>query len=285
MNVGSSDMMEVQRRTQECLSQAGSLTPQVEVVLQKIIRAAMRAGQSHARLQLLRLGRHFAYAEATADDDPSYLARTATLTLHDAWTHAVIRERRVHLSSLGRALVEWILRQGLQPMCSTLAVQRERAFNQPAPADYIYVSAVFVPLLIVREDDSGPASAISAWNTRYVHKCLDTSMIAQWNERCIRALRAGLTHFVVCALYRPTDFDVVPDDDDDDAADKSSVLHHLTMQPMGRERFCLHRRFAQLLAWVHQLGYRWILTSDAGDAAWAYFCVLLEPLMTFHTLV
>ena len=267
------DLQALQRKRLECLADdASDLSADVITMLQSTIRNAMRAGQCHARVQLLRLGLQFTYA--TASSDSAYEQRTVTYALHDAWTLRPVRaptRTRVHLAGgAPRALIAWLQTEGLQFLFTSVAVR------EAAPADFVYVEAVFVPA----ELHNGQAQ--TAWNQKYTVKCLDDSMVAQWNERCVSAVRAGLTHFVVCTLHWPADFN-----DAESASFQQrvpQVRHYLSMEPLEYAWY-MHKRFSLLVAWVHQLGYQWALCTRSQNAAWAYFCVLLEPLVTYHSMI
>jgi hypothetical protein len=276
---------EYQRRKFEGLLAADNkLTQETQQTMQTIIKNAMMCGQTHARVQTLRLASQYAY---TFLDPPSPSAHV----IHDTHTLAPMEgiRMRINLSSGARELTEWLLRQGV---CFVLASQRmmpERVYGEPVMTDYVHVMAVFVPE--AGGAGGGVTSSLSAttprlltlWNTVYTQKCLDASMIPAWNERCLFAMRAGCAHFVVCTLYRFADYDSSP------AATRELVCtrprNHLTMALLVPDpKWALESKFSTLVSWCAQLGYAWTLGASGGDDsnAWAYFIVMLDPLSGYY---
>jgi hypothetical protein len=251
--------------------------------MQTIIKSAMNAGQTRARIQTLRYGYHFTYSRNHPQEEEGggggEEEENATFPLYDAWTMQLVSiSLRVALSSASLDLLHWVRSQGMQTLLTTMSL----GATGDKPADFIYVMAIFVP--ITNEIDRfSEQDALVAWNTMYMLKCLDETRIRYWALRCHNAVCMGQMHVAICTLYWQSDFANAGG-----GCDSSLIVrtprHHITMQPYKAE-WHLDARLSVLTNWVNNIGYKWTLCAPTANApAWAYFVVLLDPLSEYHAL-
>lgn len=247
-----------------------SLT-QVEA-MQTIVKAAMHAGQTRARIQTLHFGHHFTYSR---NHPVETQCSGATFAVHDTWTLTESKTTRVALSVMSLELLEWVRSQGMLPLLATLALDA----TGERPADFLHVMAVFVPITVDAERYTQP-DALVAWNTTYMLKCLDETRIRYWATRCHNALCMGQTHVAICTLYWKADFGPTG------SIVINTPRHYITMQLLViSEMWFLDARLAVLANWVSNIGYTWTLCAPAAECPpWAYFVVLLDPLPEYHAL-
>jgi hypothetical protein len=254
------------RLTQEAIKTAG-----------EIIQRAMESGQVHARVQTIFLShRQFIF---------THLVSAETHALNDMYTLLPLAgtEKRVSFASCILEFLEWLRAQGLQTIFTTCTYPGS---GGAIPAPFIHIEALFVPETPPRAPLG--TRAIDIWNTQYMQKCVDESSIPAWTQRCADAIRRGATHFVVCTLYRGSDF--FPPSEGGGILCLQPPRHHLTLNSVADlmahqnepNPFVLNTKFSVMVAWVRDIGYAWtLLMANVHDASWAYFAVLLDPLESY----
>jgi len=275
------DLGAYQRKRFEAVSRnGGNMTQDVVQMLHSIIRNAMYSGQSNTRLQTFRLARDFQYR---------YTEKTQTAhAVHDAHTLIEIKgtRARVSFSTHTSDFFQWLQREGVHFLCTTQVMRNKVTFGELPLADFVHVQALFIPEDTDLRERQG--QVLSLWNTVYTAKCLDNSMVQQWNQRALAAVRIGGTHFVVCTLYAESDYTTTTGKAESDEFKVVEPRNHLTMVPlMPTPKWTLDKKFAYLIGWVAQLGYQWTLTcgyhtQETRCSSWAYFTVLLDPLERYE---
>lgn len=267
-----------QRKRFEAVSRhGGDMKQEVVHMLHSIVRNAMLCGMTHMRLQTFRLARDFQYR---------YTENTkGTHAVHDAHTLLPFQgtRARVAFNTHTQDFFQWLQHEGVHFMCTTQLMRNKVTFGELPLADFVHVEAIFIPEDTDLREQQG--RILSLWNTVYTAKCLDNSMLQQWNQRALAAIRVGAAHFVVCTLYAEADYTT------SSARDEFSVNEprdHLTMAPLApAPEWHLDKKFGYLVAWVAQLGYQWTLTCGYNQeeerySSWAYFTVLLDPLERYE---
>lgn len=259
--LATADLRGFEARRLQTLQGQSRLTQEAIQVASAIIQSAMESGQGHARVQTLFLSRaQFTYTSNQSTD---------TFQLYDCYSLIPMQglEKRVCFSSCVRDFVTWLREQGLHFFCTT----------NRALAPFIHIEAYFVP----EQPVPAGARALSLWNTVYTQKCVDASAVPAWNQKCAHAIRRGASSFIVCTLYRHSDFYPI-----DETTSLQGIVcslpvrHHLCMQPivLDTKELVLNPKFDIMVQWVRELGYGWTLTMETVAAEWAYFVVLLDPL-------
>jgi hypothetical protein len=263
--LATADLRGFEARRLQTLQDQPRLTQEAIQVASAIIQSAMESGQGHARVQTLFLSR----AQFTYTGNQS----TDTFPLHDCYSLAPLQGvgKRVCFSSCVRDFVTWLREQGLHFCCTTIT---NRTGVIPS---FIHIEAYFIP----EQPAPAGARALSLWNTVYTQKCVDASAVPAWNQKCAHAIRRGASSFIVCTLYRHSDF--YPMDETTSLQGivcSLPVRHHLTMQLIIIAKdLVLNPKFDIMVQWVRELGYGWTLTMEAAaETEWAYFVVLLDPL-------
>lgn len=271
---GAGNLRGFEARRLQTLTGHTALTQDILKTASDIIQRAMEAGQVRARVQTLHLShQQFTYTGSAGGSE--------THPLYDAYTLLPLPgvEKRIAFASVVREFVHWIREQGLQFLCTT---QCFPGAGGSIPIPFVHVEAIFVPVTPAPRG----ARALEIWNTVYMQKCLDASALGAWNQRCADAIRRGASHFVVCTLYRWSDF--FPPSEGGGIACAQPVRHHLTMAPLEdllgeKKPLFLNAKFDVMVRWVAELGYAWTLTMENADKSeWAYFCVLLDPLEQYQ---
>jgi len=267
----------------ETLCTHSTLTQDMMTGMVRLIEGAMQAGQGHARVQLLRAS-HCQY-RYVADKSSAILSEDSmTLPIHDAQTLAPLdggSRQRVQLARPAFDIILWLRNQGLQALCTTSALLKGRLNHEPALAPWLYVVAVFVP------DAGGRLSSL--WNGHYMIKCLDGTAIESWTLRLQRALEMGVAHCALSTLYLGADYhaaSLLLDQVDDPALLVPAPRDHLTMQVLSDQCWVIDKRLNVLVGFARQYGYAWTLClrSGAESPGWAYFTLLLDPLMQYEQL-
>lgn len=269
----SINLLAFQRQRFETLAEThGVLTQDVVTTLHSIIKSAMMAGRTHCLIQTLRIGKQFSYSSrAIQDAHPVLNAHTmAPFTKGAQWAR---------LNGQMDPLLQWLRSQGIHFVCTTKQMERKLSFGQPSYAEFLHIEAVFIPEYTDLREQQGHVLAI--WNTVYMSKCLDNSMISQWNQRALTAVRCGAGYFAVCTLYLESDY--IEDNGELNHLACICPREHLSMRPLEpNPRWKLDSKFNTLVRWVLQLGYEWTLCCAVGEkdrvSNWAYFTVMLDPL-------
>lgn len=264
--MGVADLRGFEARHMQTLQGHTRLSQEAIRGASKIIQCAMESGQVRARVQTIHLAhQQFCYSNIMSTD---------THPLYDMYTLSPLAntEKRICFSSVIREFVEWLKSQGLDFRCTTCTYPN----SEGVPVPFVHLEVIFVP-----ETPARVGRAIDIWNTKYMQKCLDTSSIPAWSQRCADALRRGASHFVVCTLYRSSDF--FPPSEGAGIACMQRIRHYLTMMPvsslMDDEQLVLNNKFTVMVQWVREIGYVWtLLMPDLQTSEWAYFTVLLDPL-------
>lgn len=265
--LATADLRGFEARRLQTLQDQTRLSQEAIQVASGIIQCAMEAGQSHARVQTIFLSRaQFTYTQNVSSD---------TFQLYDCYTLVpmVGIEKRVCFSSCIRDFVMWLREQGLRYMCTS----QKNAGN--ILSSFVHIEAYWIP------EQPAPASAraLSLWNTVYTQKCVDATMVPAWNQRCADAIRRGASSFIVCTLYRHSDFYPISETNSlQGIVCKQCPRHHLTLQPLEKkEDYVLNPKFNIMLQWTRELGYAWTLAMPIlEESEWAYFIVLMDPLGT-----
>ena len=276
-NTTTLNLGQFQRKCFEGLSQTqGKLTADILKGLHGIVRNAMLSGRCHCRLQTLRLSRDFSYRYRQVKDG---------YHLHDAYTLEKL-DTHAQISFMPHMLpfVEWMRAQGIHFICTTKLMKDKVVMGDLPLADFCHVEAIFIPEDTDLREQQG--RTLSLWNTVYTAKCLDGSMVPEWNKRLLAAIKTGAAHAVISTLYLGSDYEPLKTEtaeEEDASFNCTSPRHHLTMQLLeARPRFRLDCKFRFLVGWVAQLGYEWTLTCgedrEGRCSPWAYFVVMLDPL-------
>lgn len=271
--LGTANLRAFEVRRLQTLSGHTALTQDILKTAAEIIQRAMESGAVHARVQTLFLAQNqFTYT--------GYGSSSDTHPLYDAYTLLPLAgvEKHVVFASCVRDFTHWLLEQGLQFRCTT-----ECFPGGTVPAPFVHLEAYFVPVMPVPKG----ARAAELWNAVYTQKCVDASAVPAWNQRCADAQRRGAVHFVLCTLYRWSDF--YPASHGGGFPCTQPARHYLTMSPLqpllkqeDNQRLYLNTKFDVMVEWVKETGYDWTLTMDGEQCDWAYFCVLLTPLTQYH---
>ncbi len=261
------DLASYQRKRFECLNAQGGLTQEVIQTLLSILKNATIAGQTHARVQTLHLAKDYAYSRRQPPDEKAH-------PVYDAQTLLPIQGTvtRVHLAARPRELTEWLHEQKVHFIIATSCTAVPAKGCEPAFADFMHIIALFVP----EKASINP----SIWNSAFLQKSLDQSMVTSWNEKCLAAIRIGASHFAVCILYYRLDYRFMPHGGETELDDSSLVCAAPRENPsMTLAKDCcfkLESKCVTLVAWSRQIGYSWTLAT--GSHNWAYFTVLLDPI-------
>jgi hypothetical protein len=263
--LAAADLRGFEARRLQTLQGQTRLTQESIQVASGIIQSAMQSGQGHARVQTIFLSQ----AQFTLTSNVS----TDTFQVHDCYMLTPIKslEKRVCFTSCVRDFVNWIREQGLHFLCTSLS-------NGTNPT-FLHIEAYFIP----EQPVPAGARALSLWNTVYTQKCVDASAIPAWNQKCAHAIRRGGSHFIVCTLYKHSDFFPISDTTTlQGIVVPSAPRHHLSMAVLSaqEESLVLNPKFDIMVEWVRELGYNWTLTmaSSSVEVEWAYFVVLLDPI-------
>lgn len=281
--MGAANIRSFEARRLQTLQGQTRLTQDAIRTAGDIIQRAMECGQTHARVQTIFLAhQQFVFTHQVSAD---------TKPLCDMYTLLPLpgMEKRVHVTSCVREFLDWLHGQGLETRFTTCVYP-----GGNAPAPFVHIEVAFVPETPARPagGGGGGGKAIDIWNTQYMQKCLDESRIPAWTQRCADAIRRGASHFVVCTLYRGSDF--FPPSEGGGLICLEPPRHHLTMTPLADllldqkegagTAFVLNSKFSVMLGWVQEIGYRWtLLMPDLGKSEWAYFAILLDPLSAYGT--
>jgi len=275
------NMLEYQLKRLRSFETDGCVLKQETVLwMQRTIRNAMNAGQGHARLQTLTVGSLALYISASKQ------VAVVVHPLYNTYTLQLFGGTRVQTTLHVKRLTDWLYEQGLHFIFTSERTSENLLFGEPVLSKFVHVVAVFVPH--DADPRETPGHAIVAWNTLYMQKCLDSSMVPTWNKRLFMAIQLGASHFFVSTLYYRADY-YEKEEGKEDAPlgfHVKAPRHHLTMMPITpAPRWMLnHRKFADMVAWITSLGYGWTLcTTDDGEpvCTWAYFTALLNPIATF----
>lgn len=258
--LAAADLRGFEARRLQTLQGQLRVTQEAIQMASAIIQCAMEAGQGQARVQTIFLSHNqFTYTRNVSTD---------TYPLYECYTRAPIKDKRICFSSCLRDFVTWIREQGLRFMCTTFS---------EATTTFVHIEVYFIP----EQPAPAGARALALWNTVYTQKCVDSSAIPAWNQKCAQAIRRGAGHFIVCTLYLHSDFYPVENSTTlQGIVCPGVVRHHLTMQPITDEKehpLVLNPKFDIMVQWVKELGYTWTLAM-APQVEWAYFVVLLDPL-------
>lgn len=271
--MGAANIRGFEARRMQTLQGQQRLTQDAIRVASDVIQRAMESGQTHARVQTIFLAhQQFMFTNQTSSE---------THALHDMYTLLPLMgvEKRVTFTSCVREFLEWLHAQGLDTLLTTCTYP-----GGEVPAPFIHIEATFVPETPSRQRRSPQQGrAIDVWNTQYMQKCVDESSIPAWTQRCADAIRRGAAHFVVCTLYRDSDF--FPPSAGGGVICLEAPRHHLTLNSVNNlleeSAFVLNSKFSVMVAWVRDIGYRWTLLMPTAESTWAYFAVLLDPLSTY----
>ena len=274
MNLG----MYQKKRFEFLAETGGKLTQDAIGMLHSIIKNAMLSGRTHARIQTIRISRQFSYILRDLKE---------TLPLYDAHTLQPFPPdaRRIQLHRVMDPLVAWLKEQGVHFICTTKTMNRFLTFGTTPFADFVHIEAIFIPEDTDLREQTGRVLAL--WNSVYMLKCLDASMVSQWNQRALAALRTGATHFAVCTLYLEYDYTERGNTTEDEFS-CDVPREHLTMMPIEpNPNWKLDQKFSYLIMWAKQLGYAWTLCTgysreECRPSNWAYFTVMLDPLEEYY---
>lgn len=257
MKTSALDIAQFQKKKFESLTSEGGLTQKVIQLVLGVIKNAMEAGQTHARVQTLFLSRHYTYNRLEPYASESFV-------VHDTNTFMPIThiKTRIVLAQRAKEFVDWLISLHLKVLCTSTCLDNETF------ATHMYVVVLFTPLLV-----DGRVAGI--YNGVFLTKCLDDSMIPEWNSRCLSAINAGCAYFTVCTMYLEVDYKKQKPLDEAELVVRQP-REYLTMRFLEDCKWTLCNKFDVLVAWVKQLGYTWTLSAEK-DANWAYFIVLLEP--------
>jgi hypothetical protein len=257
MKTSALDIAKFQKKKFECLTSEGELTQKVIQTVLSIIKNAMDAGQTHARVQTLFLSRHYTYNRVEPYASESII-------IHDTTTFVPIThlKTRIVLASRAKEFMDWLTSLHLKVVCTSTCLENETF------ATHMHMVVLFTPILV-----DGRVAGI--YNGIFLTKCLDDSMVPDWNSRCLAAINAGCTYFTICTMYLEVDYKKQKALDEMELVVKSP-REYLTMRLLENRKWTLCNKFDVLVAWVKQLGYVWTLSAER-DANWAYFIVLLEP--------
>lgn len=281
MNLGN-----YQRKRFGALSQSGGeMKQEVVQMLHSIIRNAMLCGMTHMRLQTFRMPQDFQYRYANTPKNSFAIYDSHTLLPFEK------TKARISFNTFLNDFFQWLQREGVHFICTTKLMKNKVTFGELPFAAFVHVEAIFIPEDTDLREQTG--RILSLWNTVYTAKCLDNSMIQQWNQRALAAIRVGAGHFVVCTLYLEADYTETLLDKETGLRkrDEFTVIEprdHLTMTPLAVDpMWRLDRKFAYLVGWVSQMGYAWTLTcgwsrEEERFSLWAYFTVLLDPLERYE---
>ncbi|MBX9636219.1 MAG: hypothetical protein K2Q45_01555 [Nitrosomonas sp.] len=278
------DMLTFQKHRCEGLTLHGKLNQDVIQAMQSILKNAVAAGQTHARVQTLFLSQHYGYSRTLPYPKTSHI-------VYDDLTLEPMSKclTRINLAPRARELVEWLQEQGVQYICTSLNTSPKRVFGEPSLADHIYIVALFVPVQQQQQQQQQESQAPSfPWNAIYTFKNLENT--EPWTTRCVNAIRVGASYANICILYYGMDFKVLPAAAA--AADESEYVCGMarlypTLKP-STKKIILNDKFKPLIAWVTQAAYEWTCLMDPDgeepDAtpSWAYFTVMLHPLKIIH---
>lgn len=269
--MGAANIRGFEARRMQTLQGQPRLTQEAIKVASDVIQRAMESGQTHARVQTVFLAhQQFIF---------THQASSETHALCDMYTllPLVGTEKRVSFASCVREFLDWLRAQGLDTMFTTCTYP-----GGSVPAPFVHIEVAFVPETPSRRALQ-QGRALDVWNTQYMQKCIDESSLPAWTQRCADAIRRGATHFVVCTLYRGSDF--FPPSEGGGLVCTETPRHHLTLTSVGNlleeSAFVLNSKFSVMVGWVRDIGYRWTLLMPAEDSAWAYFTVLLDPLSAY----
>lgn len=265
------------QRFEAFMSSGGSkLTQDVNRILHSTCRNAMLSGKTHFRIQTLRMPGAFSYTYKDEEDN--------TFPIYHAHTLEPIKDitARVRLNQkFVKPLFDWLMEQGIHFYLTTQVTSQKLHFGNKSLASFIHVEAYFIPEDTELREKQGPLLCL--WNNVYTVKCLDQSMLMDWNKRLVAAFRTGGTYCVVSTLYLGSDYDETPKDKDTGLPIRNEFnveypRNHLTMQPLEPlPDWSLKQKFTILLTWVTQLNYKWTLLCESSKQ-WAYFAVLLDPI-------
>lgn len=277
------NLQKFQQSRFECLNQStGTLTQDNIDIFNNIVKNAMLAGQTSARIQTLRIGKQYIYTYTSGGSSG------IAYTVYDTHTKRPFEGPvRAILKLNLNSLLEWIKAQGMHFICTTSAMKNRVTMNlhhqTHALADFLHIVVVFLPPNLELREKVGPT--ISLWNSVYTAKCLDQSMVVRWNERLIGAIRTGATYFVVCTLYAGADYSICKEAN----AETIGLMcieprQHLTMALIDPDPgwALAQDKFKIMCNWVVQLGYAWTLLTESAECSWAYFTVLLDPLEKYE---
>jgi len=254
----------------------GKITYDVNKILHSVCRNAMLCGKTHFRLQTLRMPGAFSYTYNRKDDDTTH-------TIYHIHTLKPIADTtaRVKLNKeYTKPLFDWLREQGVHFYLTTHQMSNTTSFNNKPLANFVHIEAYLIPEDTDIREKTG--MILSLWNGVYTIKCLDQSMIGEWNKRLLSAFRTGAAHCVICTLYLESDYEDTPKNNKNNLPIRNeyNVLNprdHLTMELLNpMPDWSLKDKFTTLLSWVTQLNYKWtLLCSD--KCSWAYFTVMLDP--------
>lgn len=276
--MGSANIRGFEARRMQTLQGQPRLTQEAIKVAGDVIQRAMESGQVHARVQTIFLAhRQYIYTHQVSEE---------THALHDMYTLLPLpgMEKRVSFTSCILEFLAWLHAQGLGTLFTTCTYPGS---GGAAPAPFVHIEVTFVPETPARFlGGIQGGRALDVWNTQYMQKCVDESSIPAWTQRCADAIRRGATHFVVCTLYRGSDF--FPPSEGGGLVCLEPPRHHLTLNSIGDlletegAPFVLNSKFSVMLGWVRDIGYAWtLLMPDLRESPWAYFAVLLDPLSSY----
>lgn len=262
---GTADLRGFEARRLQTLQGQLRMSQDAIRIASGIIQCAMEAGQCHARVQTIFASHNqFTYTRVVSTD---------TFPLYDCYSLSPLlsekTDKRVCFSSCVRDFVTWLREQGLHFLCTAL----------PLSGGIIHIEAYFIP----EQPIPANARALSLWNTVYTQKCVDDSAVSAWNQKCADAIRRGASSFIVCTLYQHSDFYLASETTTlQGIACTVAARHYLTLQPLQDNQstsWVLNPKFTVMVQWVQDLGYSWTLTMAAPSLEWAYFVVLLDPLV------
>lgn len=272
------DFRRYQRERYECYQ--GRITVEVNRILHSIIRNAMISGKTHFRLQTLRMPTAFTYVYHQKDHHtyPIYHAHTL-LPIEN--TTARVRFNGEHV----KTLLDWLREQGVHFCCTTLITNPVTHFGNVSLAGFIHIEGYLIPEDTDLREKPGPL--LSLWNGVYTIKCLDESMVGEWNKRLLASFRVGASYCIICTLYLGGDYDVTPKNPENQLPIRNEYnviqpRNHLTMQVLEYD-WSLKEKFKIMLSWVSQLNYPWTLLcgwkeEEKRVSNWAYFTIMLDPL-------
>lgn len=259
------DLASYQRKRFESLHVHGCFNQEVVQTLLSILKNASLAGQTHARVQTIHLATDYAYSRRQPADPKA-------LVVHDTLTLLPFKGTltRINLAARPRELTEWLLEHKVHFMITTSCMsERVSDACEPTFANFMHIVAVFVP----EEKEQ------SIWNSAFLKKSLDSSMVTGWNEKCLAAIRTGAAHFAICILYHRLDYLEAKGEEDDEFC-CAEPRTHLSMTLIKDAHYRLDSKCKTLVNWARQIGYTWTLAL-AVDAHWAYFTVLLDPISKY----
>lgn len=218
------------------------------------MKNAILAGQTRARVQTF-----FMVTDYTLSKVPN----SESHAIYDVHTMKPFENVRVTLAARSRELTDWLLQQRVHFIMATSCTSERTTFGQPNLANFMHVIALFVP-------EMPP----SLWNAAFLK---DDDSERQWNERCAAAIRIGMPYFAVRILRYKHDYAETEDTSGEFVC--LQPRRHLTMELLDRPHWKLNERYANLIAWSNQTGYKWTLSIGEN---WAYFIVLLDPISRYH---